>query len=156
MIRSQLIRIEKDRKLLHEPDIEKLSEVIASNVIRKLPSMDEGRLNSIIAEKSSLSFLDMLTRGLGAVEKEKDYTVLSKEKIFKKILIANRGEIALRVIRAGKELGIKIVVIYSKEDKDSLAVKFADKAYCIGHSSAYLDIKKIIKTAKKAKPRKTV
>ena len=151
LIRSQLIRIEKDRKLLHEPDIEKLSEVIASNVIRKLPSMDEGRLNSIIAEKSSLSFLDMLTRGLGAVEKEKDYTVLSKEKIFKKILIANRGEIALRVIRACKELGIKIVVIYSKEDKDSLAVKFADKAYCIGHSSAYLDIKKIIKTAKKAK-----
>ncbi|MBU0614718.1 MAG: acetyl-CoA carboxylase biotin carboxylase subunit [Nanoarchaeota archaeon] len=71
--------------------------------------------------------------------------------MFKNVLIANRGEIALRIIRACKELGIKTTVIYSKPDKDSLAVKFADKKYNLGKPEAYLDIKKIVKIAKKAK-----
>ena len=47
------------------------------------------------------------------------------------VLIANRGEIALRVIRACKELGIKSILVYSEGDKDSLPVKLADKAVCI-------------------------
>ena len=67
--------------------------------------------------------------------------------MFKKILIANRGEIALRVIRACNELGIKTVAIYSTEDEFSLHVKFADEAICIGappSNDSYLNIPKII------------
>ena len=52
--------------------------------------------------------------------------------MFKKILIANRGEIALRVIRTCKEMGIKTVAVYSTADAESLHVKFADEAVCIG------------------------
>jgi acetyl-CoA carboxylase biotin carboxylase subunit len=62
---------------------------------------------------------------------------------FKKILIANRGEIALRVIRTCREMGIKTVAVYSIADKDSLHVKFADEAVCIGRpssSESYLNI----------------
>ena len=52
--------------------------------------------------------------------------------MFKKILIANRGEIALRIIRTCKEMGIKSVAVYSKADEESLHVRFADEAVCIG------------------------
>ena len=65
------------------------------------------------------------------------------KKSFKKILIANRGEIALRVIRTCREMGIKTVAVYSTADKDSLHVKFADEAVCIGRpssSESYLNI----------------
>lgn len=67
--------------------------------------------------------------------------------MFKKILIANRGEIALRVIRACKELGIGTVAVYSEADRDSLHVRFADQDVCIGPPRAaesYLDPKRII------------
>ncbi len=71
-------------------------------------------------------------------------------KMFKKILIANRGEIALRVIRTCKEMGIKTVVVYSTADKDSLPVRFADEAVCIGppkSADSYLSIPNIIAAA---------
>jgi len=67
--------------------------------------------------------------------------------MFEKILIANRGEIALRVIRTCKEMGIKTVAIYSTADADSLHVRFADEAVCIGPASSaesYLSIPKIM------------
>ncbi len=67
--------------------------------------------------------------------------------MFKKILIANRGEIALRVIRTCAEMGIKTVAVYSKADEDSLHVKFADEAVCIGppaSKDSYLNIPNII------------
>ena len=70
--------------------------------------------------------------------------------MFKKILIANRGEIALRVIRTCKEMGIKTVAVYSTADADSLHVRFADEAVCIGppkSSESYLVIPKIIAAA---------
>jgi acetyl-CoA carboxylase biotin carboxylase subunit len=70
--------------------------------------------------------------------------------LFKKILIANRGEIALRVIRTCKEMGIKTVAVYSTADKDSLHVRFADEAVCIGppeSAKSYLSIPNIIAAA---------
>jgi len=70
--------------------------------------------------------------------------------LFNKILIANRGEIALRIIRTCKELGIKTVAVYSEADKDSLHVTFADEAVCIGAASSkesYLKIPSIISAA---------
>lgn len=69
---------------------------------------------------------------------------------FNKILIANRGEISVRIIRACRELGISTVAIYSESDKDSLHVKLADESYCIGKSlpkDTYLNINNIINVA---------
>ncbi|MEW5874995.1 MAG: acetyl-CoA carboxylase biotin carboxylase subunit [Candidatus Zixiibacteriota bacterium] len=70
--------------------------------------------------------------------------------MFKKILIANRGEIALRIIRACRELGIRTVAIYSEPDRESLHVRFADEDVCVGPaqpSKSYLDPKRIIAAA---------
>ncbi|GAB4131351.1 MAG: acetyl-CoA carboxylase biotin carboxylase subunit [Ignavibacteriales bacterium] len=70
--------------------------------------------------------------------------------MFKKILIANRGEIALRIIRTCKEMGIKTVAVYSEADKDSLHVFFADEAVCIGPANSkqsYLKIPSIMSAA---------
>ena len=70
--------------------------------------------------------------------------------MFKKILIANRGEIALRVIRTCREMGIKTVAVYSTADRESLHVKFADEAVCIGKpqsSDSYLNIAHIMAAA---------
>ena len=70
--------------------------------------------------------------------------------MFSKILIANRGEIALRIIRACHEMGIRTVAVYSQVDRNSLHVRFADEAICIGQassSSSYLNIPAIISAA---------
>ncbi len=70
--------------------------------------------------------------------------------MFKKILIANRGEIALRIIRTCREMGISTVAVYSTADKDSLHVKFADEAVCIGKpqsSESYLNVHNIMSAA---------
>ncbi|MCB0795523.1 MAG: acetyl-CoA carboxylase biotin carboxylase subunit [Flavobacteriales bacterium] len=70
--------------------------------------------------------------------------------MFKKILVANRGEIALRVIRTCREMGIRSVAVYSTADKDSLPVRFADEAVCIGpppSKESYLNIPRIIAAA---------
>jgi len=70
--------------------------------------------------------------------------------MFSKILIANRGEIALRIIRACRELGIRTVAIYSEADRNSLHVRFADEAICVGQaasSNSYLNIPAIISAA---------
>lgn len=70
--------------------------------------------------------------------------------MFSKILIANRGEIAVRIIRACKEMGISTVAVYSEADRDSLFVQLADESYCIGKASAadsYLNEERIISAA---------
>src|SRR3990170_2808933 len=70
--------------------------------------------------------------------------------MFQKILIANRGEIALRVICACKELGIQTVAVYSEADAQSLHVRFADEAVCIGPArpqASYLNIQSVISAA---------
>ena len=70
--------------------------------------------------------------------------------MFKKILVANRGEVALRIMRAARELGVKTVAVYSTADKDTLPVKYADEAVCIGPAPAgksYLVMSNIIAAA---------
>src|SRR5262252_7825243 len=70
--------------------------------------------------------------------------------MFKKILIANRGEIAVRILRACRELRVKTVVVYSTEDADSLPVRWADEAVCIGPPApkdSYLHAPNVISAA---------
>lgn len=70
--------------------------------------------------------------------------------MFSKILIANRGEIAVRIIRACKEMGVATVAVYSEADKNALHVALADQSYCIGDpeaSESYLNENQIISTA---------
>ena len=70
--------------------------------------------------------------------------------MFQRILVANRGEIALRVIRACKEMGIEVVAIFSEADRGAPYLDLADEAYCIGPAvskDSYLDIKRIIAAA---------
>jgi len=74
----------------------------------------------------------------------------SDETMFKTILVANRGEIAIRVMRACRELGIQSVAVYSEADRESLHVQYADESYCIGPpqpAQSYLNIDKILEVA---------
>jgi acetyl-CoA carboxylase biotin carboxylase subunit len=71
--------------------------------------------------------------------------------MIKKLLIANRGEIAVRIIRACREMGIESVAVYSEADREALHVQLADEAYCIGPTSSkdsYLNVTNIISVAK--------
>ena len=70
--------------------------------------------------------------------------------MFKKVLIANRGEIALRIISACQEMGLKTVAVYSEPDADSLHVRFADEEVCIGpakSADSYLNIPSLLSAA---------
>ena len=70
--------------------------------------------------------------------------------MFKKLLIANRGEIAVRIIRAARELGISTVAVYSEADKESLHVALADEAICIGPArsvDSYLNMNSVLSAA---------
>src|SRR5258705_1237747 len=71
-------------------------------------------------------------------------------KTIRRVLIANRGEIAVRIIRACKELGIETLAVYSEADRESLHVQMSDRAVCIGSpnaSKSYLDMRTILSTA---------
>ncbi len=81
---------------------------------------------------------------------ERLFAIRAEVAMFKKILIANRGEIALRVIRACRELGIKTVAVYSEADEHALHVRFADEDVCIGpprSADSYLNVPAIISAA---------
>src|SRR5690242_10802401 len=94
----------------------------------------------------------MPSKARGPLRRTGDAHSRTKEehRVFKKILIANRGEIALRIIRACKELGIKTVAVYSQADADSLHVHLADESVCIGRAfskESYLNIPALISAA---------
>jgi len=142
--------IVQGKGLFKSSKMENMGNVITANLMKRLPHIDEAHIEEILNKPSGKSFLEILTQGFGInKEKEKTYTVLG-EGGFKQILIANRGEIALRIIRACRELNIQSVVIYSDEEKDSLPVKFADKSYNLGKSKNYLNIRKIVKIARQS------
>src|SRR4029450_4056942 len=93
-------------------------------------------------------------RARGAARSEpKASEVQGRSRMFSKVLIANRGEIAVRVIRACRELGIKTVAIYSDVDRDALHVRFADEAYHCGappSAESYLRMDRIVGIARQA------
>ena len=140
LIKSNIVTLDKKSRFFKKSNLAKFGETITSSLIRKIPNMDEKELMKIVRHKKSQTFIDMLAKGLSTGEKE--YTILPKEKKFSRVLIANRGEIALRIIRACRELGIETVLVYSNTDKNTLPVKFADMAYPIGAAVSYLDIKR--------------
>jgi len=148
VLKGNLVVVEKGKSA----SFNEFTDIVVENLIRKLHTLGDENLSKVVNGSKSKSFFDMLNMSLkGTIEGEKDYSKIEKKKLFKRVLIANRGEIALRIIRACKELGVQAIVIYSKPEKNSLFVKFADKAYCIGDPKDYLNIEKIVKVAKKAK-----
>jgi len=149
LIKSNIVSVDKRKKIFKNPDIIGLGDTITSRIIGKIPNVNERELRKIVRSRGSQTLIDMVAKGLSVVGiSEKEYTILPNRKKFKSVLIANRGEIALRIIRACKELEIETVLVYTEVDKDSLVVKFADKT-CLVES--YLNPKKIIAVAKKMK-----
>src|SRR5688500_18447974 len=81
------------------------------------------------------------------------HSAFSEVAMFQRILVANRGEIALRVIRACKELGVEVVAVFSQADRDAPYLKLADRAICIGKApsaDSYLNIPRLIAAAEVA------
>lgn len=147
IIKSHLVLFDKKK-----PSEVKVGNILTEQLASKLPRVSNFKVKNILKEEKSQSFMDLISLGFGAqTDKEKDYTKIVKRKLFKKILIANRGEIALRIIRACRELGISVEIVYTEPDKSSLAVKFADKAHLINTAKGYLDMNRIIAIAKKSK-----
>jgi len=146
-IKKNIVTLGSNKNILKKKDLADIGDTIANSVIRSMPAnIDDEELKNLVKNYQSQSFIDMITKSLSMIGR-KDYSELPKKKKFRKILIANRGEIALRVIRACRELGIKTVLVYTNPDKDTLAVKYADEVHCIGDKVSYLDFNKIMKIA---------
>ncbi|KAF8488129.1 carbamoyl-phosphate synthase L chain, ATP binding domain-containing protein [Gautieria morchelliformis] len=126
--------------------IKPASTRVVSRNTHAIPSLTQG----IVSQSDSRRKLPHFpTRGFVQVPKP-TLKPLKRKPLFDKILVANRGEIACRVIRTAKRLGIKTVAIYSEVDNNALHVRMADEAYCIGpapSTESYLRADKIIRIA---------
>lgn len=134
-----------------------LGRKIRKNIIYSIPLIDKKNWNTIMSDKSNKSLSEKINCVICELPLDKkDYTKIDNKKLFKNVMVANRGEIAIRIIRACKELDIKTTIIYTKHDKDALATKYADHAYCLDDyegdvPNGYLDSKRIINICKIAK-----